>query len=228
MSGAKDIEFPAELTEKSNDPSVAEIVEQERAILSSRESAQERQLATLTELRDLLTAEIKILDEKAKTEDVGIELAEDELARVGILVEKGIATVSRKSDLELVLAGLKTDRLDRMTAIMRARQSLTEATRNAITVRDQRTTTVAAELQEAQANLAHLKVREEVLQRLVVAGDSTETNEEPDLVFTIVRQVDFESREIAASESTALSPGDVIKVSIRNPFEQPIKQRVNP
>lgn len=224
MSGAKEIRFPTELTERSNDDFVADVLAQERGIFSSRRSAEDRQLTTLAELQSLLSEEIKLLEEKGKTEDAGIKLAEEELARVGSLVEKGIATVSRKSDLELVLAGRRASRLDQMTAIMRARQNLTQATRDSIGLRDQRLSAVAVELQNAQADLEHLKIRERTgQQHLLSSGDAELPSEELDLTFTIVRQEQGQSRETVASESTTLSPGDVLKVSLSDSAEKQAK-----
>jgi polysaccharide export outer membrane protein len=224
MSGSNEIRFPAELTERANDEFVADVLSQERAIFSSRRSAEDRQLTTLAELQRLLSEEIKLLEEKGKAEDTGIKLAEEELARVGSLVEKGIVTVSRKSDLELVLASRRASRLDQMTAIMRARQNLTQATRDSIGLRDQRLSAVAVELQNAQADLERLKIRERTVQQHLLSSNDTElSSEELNLTFTIVRQDQEQSPEIVASESTALSPGDVLKVSLGEPAEKQAK-----
>src|SRR4029079_18224757 len=100
------------------------------------------------------------------------------------------------------------------TAIMRARQNLTQATRDSIGLRDQRLSAVAVELQNAQADLEHQKIRERTgQQHLLSSGDAELPSEELDLTFTIVRQEQGQSRETVASESTTLSPGDVLKVS---------------
>ena len=212
---SKEIQFPPELTNTSNKNVVVEdIMASERAILSTRENAQKRQIGLLADLRDLLSEEIRVLEERAKAEDAAIALAESELARVGTLVEKGLATISRKSDLELIVAGMRANRLDRATAIMRARQNLTDASRNSNSIRDQHVATVATELQEAKASLERLNIRKELLQRLVAIEGIDMPGDEPDLAFTIVRQKDGLSSEVAASESTLVLPGDVVKVGL--------------
>ena len=47
-----------------------------------------------------------------------------EFAVVSALVEKGLAVASRKTDLEHAMAGFRTERLDQVTAVMRARQGI--------------------------------------------------------------------------------------------------------
>ncbi|WP_204313258.1 hypothetical protein, partial [Klebsiella michiganensis] len=87
------------------------------------------QTKSLSDLRELFTAEINVLEEKNKSADLGIAAAERELNNVKTLVDKGLAIASRQSDLERALADYRGQRLDQVTAIMRARQNITEATR---------------------------------------------------------------------------------------------------
>ena len=100
------------------------------------------------------------MKKKTKLLDGLIATAERELAAVSTLVDKGIAVASRKSDLESTLAGYRTDRLDQVTAIMRARQAITEATRNLDGLYDKRQTEVASELQEERSNFDQLSVKQ--------------------------------------------------------------------
>ncbi|QIG51843.1 exopolysaccharide biosynthesis protein [Nordella sp. HKS 07] len=212
LSGAKDIVFPDELTPSEEDRRITEIVATERAIFSARENAKRRQLATLTELKEFLSAEIEMLEERAKGEDRGIKLVEEQLDRVSGLVEKGFSTTARESDLELILTSMRSSRLDRQTAILRARQGLSEAARSADGVRDERLTAVATELQEAKANLEHLKSRELVLRSTFGGDREANSADEPRMTYTIVRKSGGHSTELDVSESTQVDPNDVVKV----------------
>jgi DNA repair exonuclease SbcCD ATPase subunit len=218
MSGAGKVQFPAEFAADSGDSFVSNIVDQEKILFSSRRSALERQLRSLAGLHDLYAAEIDNLQKKLKSDDTSITQVEEELARRGSLVDKGVLTASRRSELQRQIANMKASHLDLETAAMRARQNLAETTRSADGLRDQQLTAAAAELQEAQASLEQMTVRENVSQSLLDGGSTGLQNQryqEPVLSFTIVRAVDGQLKEITASESTVLLPGDVVKVALK-------------
>ena len=98
---------------------------------------------------------------------------------------------------------MRDNRLGRMTAVLRARQGLSEAARSADGVRDERLTAVATELQEAKANFEHLKSRELVL-RSTFGGDDREviSSDGPRMTYTIVRRIAGRSTEVDVSELT--------------------------
>lgn len=212
-TGAKEIRFPAVA---GDDETASEVFAQEKIIFSARANELERQEKSLAELRELLAAEINVLMEKIKAADASIKMAETELANVTTLVDKGIAVASRKSDLERALATYRTDRLDQVTAVMRGRQAITEATRNSDGLRDRRQTEIASDLQMAQANLAALKRNREISQKLLFKTLGTRTDPRRGngvTAFTITRTQNGSPSEIPASASTAVIPGDVIAVA---------------
>ena len=224
MSGATDIQFSA-ITADDGGKIAADIYAREKIIFLARAKELDRQTKSLAELRELLNAEISVLEEKIKTADSGIESAEKELAGVTRLVDKGIALASRKSDLERALSGYRTDRLDQVTAVMRARQGVTEARRNLEGLRDKQQTEIASELQQEQADLEQLELKRSVSQKLLFeALGSTSTSgtatEGPTVTFTIVRRDGGQPTEISALELTALLPGDVIKIAFASPPQQ--------
>ncbi|MGO4840953.1 exopolysaccharide biosynthesis protein, partial [Rhizobiaceae sp. 2RAB30] len=131
-----------------------------------------------------------MLQEKIKAADASIKSAEAELANVTGLVEKGIAVASRKSDLERSLSSYRMDRLDQVTSVMRAKQAISEATRNEDGLRDRKQTEVAAELQSEQAALTELKRKRELSQKLLLEmlGSPQDTNKsEAQPAITITR-----------------------------------------
>jgi len=209
--GATEIRFPVAT---ANDQTAKEIFAREKVIFTNRASELDRQTKSLAELRELLKAEIDVLAEKIKAADASIASAETELANVTTLVEKGIAVASRKSDLERSLAGYRTDRLDQLTAVMRARQAIAEATRNADGLLDRQKTEVATALQDEQAKLATLKLKREASQKILLEALAARSGgTKGDLSFTITRRLDGEPTEISASETTPLQPGDAVTVA---------------
>ncbi|TKT80252.1 polysaccharide biosynthesis/export family protein [Aquamicrobium sp. LC103] len=216
MAGAGKIEFPPVPAGNANSRLATEIFEQEKIIFSARRNALDRQEKSLSELRDLLTAEIKVLEQKIEATEEGIRTTEQELSGVKVLVDKGIAVVSRRTDLERVLAGYRSDRLDHMTAVMRARQGMTETTRNLEGLADQHQTEVAAELQREQANLDEARLKKEISQKLLMETLSSAPAAAGDaktLTYTITRQEAGRPKQFEAEEDTPLLPGDVVKAA---------------
>ncbi|MCX8279969.1 SLBB domain-containing protein [Phyllobacterium sp. 0TCS1.6C] len=224
ISGQKDIEFPANLNELADEATVSSIIAEERAVFQAQSNGLTQQLENLSELRRLFASEIDVLQEKVVGQEKQLKLLDDELAAVKPLVERGIATTSRQSDLQRIITALQADRLDQVTAIMRARQNISQASRDAQNLVSTRQTTASTELQTAQASLDQLKIRQETAQRLLVAagsiisGQKRGEKQEPDLTFTITRKASAEPVEIAADENTLLVPGDVVRASLNVRF----------
>jgi len=197
---------------------VADIVARERVIFSARSNELSRQSKALADLRDLLNAEINVLQEKIKAADMAIQNAQKELNSVTVLVDKGIAVASRKSDLERLLASLQVDRLDQVTAIMRARQNITQATRDLDGLQDRQRTEVAAELQQEQAALEQALLKQSTTQKLLLdLLSSAAPSGDADMRFSVVRSEAGKENVFAATEATALEPGDVVKVELDRP-----------
>lgn len=109
---------------------------------------------------------------------------------------------------------MRDNRLGRMTAVLRARQSLSDAARSADGVRDERLVAVATELQEAKASLERLKSRELVLRSTFGVDHRADSEDEPRMIYTIVRGTGEDSTEVDVSESAQVNPSDVVRVEV--------------
>ncbi|MGO4440691.1 polysaccharide biosynthesis/export family protein [Rhizobium sp. RAF56] len=229
LSGEKDIHF-----EQPNGPDgglATAIYSQERIIFNARANALDRQSKSLSELRDLINAEIDNIAEKTKGIDSSIKSTEDQLEVAKSLVERGAATNSRQIDLERMLTGYRSDRLDMITASMRAHQSIAETARNLAGLYDARHTEVASDLQSEQASLEQLKSKRDTLQKQLLdalqSGDGSlvDSKDAIALSFSIIRRVTGKIENLMASEATGLVPGDVVKVarSLPAPERSPVQ-----
>lgn len=215
MDGAKEITF--DRTDGSDQQYAAGIHNEERVIFQARASALERQSKALTELRDLLNTEISTLEEKQAGADDNIKSVEDQLVSVKTLVAKGLTLSSRQMDLQRLLTTYRADKLDLVTAIMRGRQAISETTRNLEGLADTRRSEIATEAQSERANLDQLKMKRELTQKLLIEGlaagdDAKNPGDELPLTFTVSRRNDGQINQFPASETTALEPGDVVRV----------------
>jgi polysaccharide export outer membrane protein len=215
LSGATEIGFSDSLAADAALAAMAR--EQETVIFEARLKALERQSKSFSELRDLYNREIDVLGVKMKDAEASIKSAEKELGGVKTLVEKGVAVTSRQWELERALAAYRADRLDLVTAIMRARQNISEATRNLDGLNDTHKSEVAAALQSEQEKVEQLKLKRETTERLLLEILIAKTSGRPtaegtSLAYSITRRANGKASEFPASEATDLMPGDVVRV----------------
>lgn len=223
VSGATTISFPAEVTSHPDAELAQSVMQEEQMILEARAREMQRQADSLKELQDLLQREIDTLKARLVDLEQVITNAEQELSGVDTLVKKGIATVSRRSDLERDVANYRFDRLTQTTAILRAEQALSQAKREADGLLDARQTQDALDLQAAQEKLGQLLLQQATSQRLLlnIDSESVADGQTAALAFTIVRQGPDKLVELAADETTPLLPDDVLKVSTASPKMAP-------
>jgi protein involved in polysaccharide export with SLBB domain len=216
MAEATDFSFDLQAARNRSEASA--ILNQERAIFEARANLVERQAKSYVEQRDLLSTEITSLEKKAVGVDEDIQSIEKELQNIRRMVQKGITLPGRQSDMERMLRSYQANRLDLATATMRARQSVTETSRNLDGLYDRQRADVVTELQAEQANLDQLRVKREttqaqLLDALYLSADAMQPPGQAILEFKVERRIDGKIENIEASETTLLEPGDVVRVA---------------
>jgi polysaccharide export outer membrane protein len=213
MAGANDFRFDA-APDQDNGLAVA-IYNQEKQIFAARAAASERQSRSYSELRQLMNNEIETLQRKIANNDEDIDSVRKEITTVKPMVDKGVMLPSRQIDLERELRNYQAVRLDMVTAIMRARQNISEATRNLEGLADNRRVEVTDQIQTERATLKQLQVRRGTRQKQLLDlldGNPSLGSDPAAPTFSISRRTDGTSEEFSASEATALQPGDVVRV----------------
>ncbi len=217
-AGRMEIEFPDELADTEHGQN---LIEDETAFRQARAERLERQLAAFNDLTELLENEIVALEQKTRSQNEQIELARKQLAGIGDLADRGLVVNERVLSISRSIADLEGRVLDMETAALRAKQDIAQATQDANTLRNDRDAEVAQELQQTEANLeaANLKILTSnslMQEALAIAPEAAGAAGavEPDITYSIVREVDGESREMPAQEQTPVLPGDVVKVKI--------------
>jgi protein involved in polysaccharide export with SLBB domain len=220
VAGAASIEFPSEMTDDA-DGIGGRLMTEERAIMGARREALVSQLDALSELKSLLTAELESLAEKIKSQERQLDLAEDELNSVSSLVQKGVVAQSRGRELEREVASLQTMVIDLETAVLRARQDISRADRDALDLKNNHASLVLTELQETEATLDDLAARARTASGLYAEATTTapalasalsEARNQPPTYAIARRHSDGRLTETVAQEGDVVRPGDVIKV----------------
>ncbi|MCF3638946.1 polysaccharide biosynthesis/export family protein [Rhizobium sp. TRM95111] len=219
MSGAAAIDMPAEL---KGTPDAEPILESEMALMTSRDKRLRLQLTALADLKELLRSEIESLAKKSETQTRQLTLVEGDREKVDALAEKGLAISSRRLSLEQRVADLQAALLDIDTASLKAKQDINKATQDETNLQNDWDAQLAEELQNTEQELDTLTLklgttRDLMAEALLQSADSASMTKHvsaANVVYSIVRDVDGESRQIAASETTRVLPGDVVKVDV--------------
>ncbi len=196
--------------------------EQETLIFTTRRDAFRTQTNALKSLKSFLDKEGESLAGQLDTEARQSQLVQKELDGVASLVGKGLAAAPRQFALERTVAQLQGDRLRLETSILRARQEASRAEISLVELRSKREGEIAVELRETDQRLRELTnrraVNEDLLQEAMTAGASGARRDamRQGLTFTLVRAA-APGEAIVATESTAVGPGDMVKVTMPSP-----------
>lgn len=226
LQDAEEIAFPDRLLERrDSDPTVRDLLREEELIHVSRRESLEQEIAASEQLETMLEKQIGQLEEQAALKERQIASIADEVERVRDLVERGLGTTSRLSELERRLADYEADRGDVTRSVIRAQVDVNQARRDAIKLRADRRRQVAREIRETQGDTARLRERFATARRLLNEAEviapakqaAAERREALAPVYSIVRSVEGETREIAADEFAPVRPGDTVRVVVPVP-----------
>jgi exopolysaccharide production protein ExoF len=206
--------------EVADDPKVTTIVSDEMAVLTADQKKLKLKLQALDDLKTLLQNEIESLQKRIVNQQRQVDLAKQQLDSVGALAHKGLVVQTRVLNSEQTIADLQGQILDYETAILTAKQSISKATQDAIDAENTLNSGLAADRQQVETDLKEAELRVGMQKGLMaVATDpaaqaTLHNNDQPALLYALVREVNGKTSEISATEDTPVLPGDVIKVKL--------------
>lgn len=197
------------------------LLESETALMKSRTERYTLQLKALTDLRQLLETEVESLAKKSETQNRQLQLANEDKEKVNRLNEQGLALAQRRISAEERAAEVESTLLDIDTSTLRAKQDINKAQQDEINLRNDWVAQRSKELQDTEAELQKLNLqlgtsRELMSEALAQSAEAIRfdpSGKSATVTYVIVRQEDGKAKEIKADETTAILPGDVIKVS---------------
>jgi len=212
------IEMPKELQDK---PEAKPLLDSETALMNTRKKRLTLQLQALADLKQLLQSEVETLAKKTETQTRQLQLATEDRDKVEDLAERGLALSNRKMAAEQRAADTEATLLDIDTNSLKAKQDISKANQDEITLRNDWDAQLAQELQNAEAQLDELNLKLETSNSLMAEALTQSTDAArfdtstgaASIAYSIVREVDGKSKEIPVQENTALQPGDLIKVT---------------
>lgn len=217
IAGQNSFDVPVEL---KNQPGVDKMMTSEASLLDTREKRLTLQLQTLADLKSLLQSEVNALAQKSETQTRQLELAKEDRDKVEDLAEKGLALSARKMQSEQRAADLEATLLDIDTNSLKAKQDINKANQDEITLRNDRDSQLAQDLQDTQTQLDELELKigtstSLMSEALAQSADAARFDPSNDLqvAYFIVRDENGQPKEIQAQENTLVMPGDLIKVT---------------
>jgi polysaccharide export outer membrane protein/exopolysaccharide production protein ExoF len=222
LKQSETIEFPRELTRRQRVDAIALIMQQEQQVFDARREAFNAQVRALEQLKSHLEKELPALSAQLAIEDTQIRLVKKELDTVSSLVDKGLAVTPRQLSLERTVAQIEGERIRVGTALLRAKQEISRTEIALLELTNKRKTDVALELRETQSRLDDLYRRTDTSEQLLFEAEVTAPQLALRLArarltqptYTIVRNQVGSFVEMSATESTAVQPGDTIKVEL--------------
>ncbi|MFU0504477.1 polysaccharide biosynthesis/export family protein [Pseudaminobacter sp. NGMCC 1.201702] len=218
-AGEAEIKFPKELQETA---AGKKLIADEIAFKAAREKRLQVQLAAIEDLKTLLQNEVASLEKKIATQNRQMQLSKEELKGIGGLAERGLVVNARVLTIERSIAELEGKVLDMEASTLRAKQDIAKAAQDATNLQNDREAEVAQERQQTEADIDGLNLKIAMYKDLMTeaasldpqAAVSSGGENAPATNFSIIREADGKTTEIAADENTPVLPGDVIKVGV--------------
>ena len=163
--GAAEIDFPEHLIVRRSDPKVNEVLSGEEKLFELRATAREGQIAQLKERQFQLADEAKGLAGQLAAQEQQIKLVNEELKGVRQLWQKKLIAIQRVTALERDAASLEGERGRLVASIAQGKGRASEVGLQIIQIDQNLRSEVAAELREAEGQIA------ELMERRVAAED---------------------------------------------------------
>lgn len=197
------------------------LITSENEVLRLRKERRTRELATLDNQIVLLGNEIEALVGRSQALERLVESSRREKENTQSLADRGLAVDARVTQTEQALALAEAQLLDVSTAMLRARQAVTQAEAEKVALRDRELIEDTRELQQVEEELERVLTNLDTQQGLstletgLVLGTGTEGDDSkvPEPIVTILRGQGEEAIRLSGLE-TPLLPGDVVTVTL--------------
>ena len=159
QTGADEITFPAEVTQRVSDPRMAELVKHESTVFHVRREALTNQINLLRNQAREARQEIKARDVQLKADERAIRLQRDELAQNESLAKEGFVSKTRLLVLQRELSQYESRRAEGFAELARAQQKVSDLELRAETLRSTFAQEASNELRQTTAAIFELRER---------------------------------------------------------------------
>lgn len=233
MSGSSAIEEASVVSFDQNSSVQRAAIAQESRIFEVRKAALTSQREALSQLISYLETELKSSQAQLKTRNDDVKLVNEELGSVRELVRKKLAVESRRIALERNFTQVEAERLRMESGVMRVKQDISKAKMSLLDLQNNRMQEVITDLTVTETRLDQLTGRLRTAERLLADSRAASpgvglADRKPVVTYTIIRLHNGLSVELAATETTAIEPGDTIKMEVQEIPGSPLVPRSAP
>ncbi len=229
--GLEEIAFPDELILDSSDPLTSVLIDTETRIFATRSEALIGDLQLLDQQKELFRQEISALRGQLAATRKQADLTKLELKDLEELSEKGLARRPQLLMIQRNLAGFEGERTQLGAFIARAKQQIARTDQEILNRQTGYRNEILMELSEMQTAMAQLELRLKAARdsldqlRVRVPLGLSASHDQKRSGFIITRNRGAEPKEIAATETTLVLPGDVVRVPYIEQEEPALPQR---
>tara|TARA_B100001123_G_scaffold405491_1_gene495909 strand:- start:5911 stop:7269 length:1359 start_codon:yes stop_codon:yes gene_type:complete len=159
IEGADEIEFPAALLLKRDDPDVEEVLINQTDLFTARRDAYENQISLLQSKTAELNEQISALQSQSRAATEQLGLIAEEINAVQTLLAKGLETRPRLLALQRRSSELRGRRGELEGLIAQARQSIGSTQLELVDLENKRRTEIVDQLDRVQIEIADLTDR---------------------------------------------------------------------
>ncbi|GGF98520.1 exopolysaccharide production protein ExoF [Rhizobium wenxiniae] len=214
------INFPRELTERSSQTAVMQVMRNEQALLDSRLRSMDSDLTALEQSKVLAKNQIEGLKQKEASLTKQIDLANKDLSSVNKLVSQGLTVSSRQLGANQNLADLESRNLDVSLALLTTQQDLTKLDQDALAVVEKFKASALMEASELRDKLAandeKMRTSQALLlnieMRVPAALSALNAEGRPRTITKISRTINGAAETFVVKDDDPVQPGDVIRV----------------
>ena len=227
INGADTLRFPASLAQL---PSSAEPVADEERIFSARLTAFVYRSTRLARTKAMLEAQLVSMESHVAEQDQHVKAAQQDLKHFDDLIARKLTTTSRRAEAARNLMQAEGDSIRMQANITNVRQELNRVEMEEQGLRDDRANQAVVEMRTTQARLGELDRRIQTADTLVRQADASglqlssyqTSGRKAQPIYTIIRKIGGTFQELGATETTALQPGDTLKVEAPSSPPSPV------
>jgi polysaccharide biosynthesis/export protein len=222
--GASVLEFPANLP--TGNPATAELLSGERAVFEGERAEEERQVGLITQQQVEGKLEVQMVAEQLRLAHQQLDSLSSYLVDLNKLVRSGLVERGRVIALEQEKSRVEANIAQLGTQAVRAANIIQEAPLRTAEIRAAARQRALVGLQDAESKLAELDTSIEAARELVGVrgkrvGSSGAVEPTDKARFWVTRPGPDGLRTFQAEETTALLPGDALRVSGGNQTQAP-------
>lgn len=217
-NGENALHLPASLSQFGSH--LAASLADERRIFEARLAAFEYRTGRLAQTKDMLQSQLALLEKHVSEQGGYVKAARENLGHFDDLAKRKLTTTVRVAEAARNVMQAEGDGMRMQANLASARQELNRIEMEEQALRDDRINQAVLDLRATQARLDELERRVETAENLLQQADTatlqlSSLNDDltkPQPVYSIIRKIGGVFHTLSASETTALRPGDTLKV----------------